>query len=993
MLLKRLFICALAVSSITFSYANLNLELLPSKADSLLKALADQEADTAKVLTLNRLAQALQNTYPDSSRLYVDEAILLATELGDEPTLALSYNQRGIVHYYRGSLNDAANDLETASQLYNKLEDAEGIANSLNNLGVISYEQGHLNTALERYLSSLKFMEQLNSEDGVAMALNNIGNVYKELKNFPKAIEHYRKAYQMQLQLQDTMGISMALNNLGLVDMEQRNYKDALSNFKAAAVMSELANNQHGLAMNLANIGDLHSELEEFEKADGYYQKALLIREELQDEMGMSEMHLSRGRLHERAGDMDLAIADYQKGLEHAEASGSQMRCQDLLSALTDAFEKKGDLAKAFLYQKKYLNIHDSITSADSKDRIDELHKQFEQEHTKALELAAQKDVADQHAQAMGSMRNVAVAILVFVVLLTTAVWYRIRQRSRNNEMLEKLSVVASKTDNYVVITDKDDRVTWLNDGFTRILGFTMEDMKGKVLGQMLRGKDTSKEQVAVIQQHVAEKRPFTGEILNYTKDGEPVWLSMNVTPVLDDKQEVEKFICIGNDVSQKKNSDEKIRLNNKRMDIISSVDRSILRSDTLNDVIFNALDQLMDKLPLCFTSIHIYAEDARSYDDHAVTTLTGKLERFHLPDQDIQFVPGYRNLMDKQVHVINDLSKKEGRSETETQLVEVGVRSILLVPLVFEDRTIGSLNIGSLELAAFGKEITGLLKELANTISFSINQNKLQEQLRTNNEQLLKKNKDITDSINYAKRIQEANLPNISTLKMHFPDSFIFNKPKDIVSGDFYWYHRVGNKVVVAVADCTGHGVPGGFITMLGINLLNNIVKEQGLTNPAEIMEKLHRQLQKSIGRALEEQDLRDGMDISICVIDQVDYNIQFAGARRPLLFHNGMEMKRYKGNKLSIADSHQESTEAFKVHEFYFKKGDRIYMFSDGFADQFGGPSNKKFTSVRFRQLLEDSAFQEMEKQKALLEQTLEEWQGELEQIDDILVLGLSL
>lgn len=257
-------------------------------------------------------------------------------------------------------------------------------------------------------------------------------------------------------------------------------------------------------------------------------------------------------------------------------------------------------------------------------------------------------------------------------------------------------------------------------------------------------------------------------------------------------------------------------------------------------------------------------------------------------------------------------------------------------------------------------------------------------------------KNKDITDSINYAQRIQQAILPTAENFRTVFPESFILFKPKDVVSGDFYFLASKDDKDVVAVVDCTGHGVPGAFMSLIGKEILDHIVYESGITTPSEILT----HLDKGIMHALKQNNddrlaARDGMDISICSFDKKNNLLTFAGAMRPLFIakkekENSFTPLEIKGDKNPIGGYSVEKK--FTDHEISLNKGDTAFLFSDGYADQFGGPNGKKLMTSKFKNLLLSSTSFSCDKQKTFLENTLAEWKGELEQVDDVLVIGIK-
>ncbi len=262
---------------------------------------------------------------------------------------------------------------------------------------------------------------------------------------------------------------------------------------------------------------------------------------------------------------------------------------------------------------------------------------------------------------------------------------------------------------------------------------------------------------------------------------------------------------------------------------------------------------------------------------------------------------------------------------------------------------------------------------------------------IETNRNQIAEKNKNITDSINYAKRIQEAILPSKEEMDRSFKEYFILYKPKDIVSGDFYFHARRGNKIVVAVADCTGHGVPGAFMSMIGNDLLNHIIIESGITKPAEILNQLNKGVKKALKQESLSSETKDGMDIAICLIDTETRHVEFAGAVRSL-YYSSSGINKVAGDTTSIGGFTNEEHE-FKNHQLDLSKGDTLYLFTDGYVDQFGGEKGKKFMTKNLRSLLSDISLNAMQEQQSVLNETFMSWKRDNEQVDDILVMGIKL
>jgi serine phosphatase RsbU (regulator of sigma subunit) len=254
----------------------------------------------------------------------------------------------------------------------------------------------------------------------------------------------------------------------------------------------------------------------------------------------------------------------------------------------------------------------------------------------------------------------------------------------------------------------------------------------------------------------------------------------------------------------------------------------------------------------------------------------------------------------------------------------------------------------------------------------------------------LEEKNKEITDSIHYASSIQSALLPELQTLNEFFSDAFILFKPRDIVSGDFYWIQPLENKILITAADCTGHGVPGAFMSVLGISLLDDIVNKNGIVQPAEILSELRAKIIHALNQH-KEKDKKDGMDMALCLFDFDKQKGYYAGAYNALYIIRNNELEQIKADRMPIG-LHIKN-EAFHQHEFDLKPGDQYYMFSDGYADQFGGEKGRKLKSKTFKELLLKNANLSAKAQQEALDQYFEDWRGTTEQIDDVIVTGLKI
>lgn len=268
----------------------------------------------------------------------------------------------------------------------------------------------------------------------------------------------------------------------------------------------------------------------------------------------------------------------------------------------------------------------------------------------------------------------------------------------------------------------------------------------------------------------------------------------------------------------------------------------------------------------------------------------------------------------------------------------------------------------------------------------------KINGKLRVQHSEIDRQRKSIISSIEYAQKIQNSILIPEDEIRQILPSTFIYFRPKDIVSGDFYWFNRIGNKIIVAAIDCTGHGVPGAFMSLIAHNKMNRVINQRQIVEPGRILNELHTEIVTSLRQQDEKENAQDGMDMSICVIDQDENTIEFAGAQNSIVLVRGEKLEEIKADRISIGGRFSNNVK-FTSHKITYEKGDFLYMFSDGYFDQFGGEDNKKLNKTKFREILQEISSLPPDAAKSRLDEHFEKWRGARPQLDDMLVIGTEL
>jgi serine phosphatase RsbU (regulator of sigma subunit) len=448
----------------------------------------------------------------------------------------------------------------------------------------------------------------------------------------------------------------------------------------------------------------------------------------------------------------------------------------------------------------------------------------------------------------------------------------------------------------------------------------------------------------------------------------------------------------------------EEIERSHERTRLLGEIGQQIISSTNLH-AIFSKLHKNVSQLMNadCF-GVRIYHEQNNEVE-YRYEIEKGEVQPSMMVSMDNDDNFSVWCIKNKQEIFIND-NLNEYQRYTKKIVVPSGdmPHSLIFSPMRIGERIVGVITVQSFEKNAYEPVHIDILKTLGTYTAIALeNANfveHLEEKVKERTSEVVKQkeiieenNKHITDSIKYAKRIQEAIIPGEDVVSSLLKNSFVLYKPKDIVSGDFYWIERKANKILFAVVDCTGHGVPGAFMSIIGFNGLNQIVNEYNYTKPSEILTQLNRTISMTLRQTVEDTMIRDGMDMAICCIDLDTNKLEFAGAFNPLFIIRNNEVLEIKGDKQPIGNFIGHDNYVFSNKEIDLLPDDKLYLFSDGYADQFGGPMGKKLKYNYFRQLLLENHSKPMQAQKEAIDTFFEQWKQGYEQIDDVCIIGVAI
>jgi PAS domain S-box-containing protein len=521
-----------------------------------------------------------------------------------------------------------------------------------------------------------------------------------------------------------------------------------------------------------------------------------------------------------------------------------------------------------------------------------------------------------------------------------------ITRRKNKEAEINKLSKIAEQTVNGVIVTNEEGYVTWINKSFSNISGYTLEELKGKKPGDILQGPLSDKHEIERIRKLMQNRVSFVTEIINYHKNGTPYWVNIKCNPLLDENGNLEGYMAIEMDITRE--------IKTKRL--LKTVKEKLEQTSEVAGVGGWELDIDTQKL---------YWSD-----------ITKRI--LNVPQN---FNPNLKNT--KNIYT-------EGYSRNSLKnAVEIAIKTgkdfnLELEAITPENKIIWVELIGKAEI------INGKPVRLFGTIR-DVTEKKTAQMLAENYySQITALYEDSQSSLTYASYIQNAILPDPNFLSSFYPENFVFYKPKDKVGGDFYWFNVVGNRLIVIVGDCTGHGVPGALLTAITTILLDKIIIDNEITEPNEILN----QLDKKIITTFKNKDIkvRDGLEASVCSFSP--NNLVFSGAKRSIFIRKNKEIIEIKGDKADIGGE-IEHEKTFTNQHLNLQTGDEVYLFTDGIIDQIGGERNKKLMKKQLKQYLEKLEGKSMQEQKDLIVRFIKHWMNDNEQhqTDDILVIGIKV
>ncbi len=782
-----------------------------------------------------------------------------------------------------------------------------------------------MNQSIDNYSIMLEKAIKENDVSTVAKISDTMAFVYETQGNIEEAIKCYKKGLEAKKQLNDKAGMAVSYHNIGNGYYQTGKYTQAVDGFKNALAIAESTGNKKDAAVLLNNIGVIYDSQLNYDAALGFYDKSLKYSKAAGDDNGVAKMFYQIGNLHYRNGDMTKTLSSYKELLQIEEQLGDENGVATSLTNIGVIYYESSDYDNALTYYE------------DAKAKNEKIGNK----HGLALTYNNIGNINYYKNEYAKALKNYEKSLEIKQSIAPTNELKQSEIQKSIAISYHNLANVYRQMKNVQKAVEMYEQSNKLADG----LGLVNLQNSNYLF-------------IAELQSETAQ---CSSVIDNYKK-------------------------ALGSQIEEQLKNNKQIAESHRKFVVSSEAKSNLLKKmaqvsrQNFNKV--RELTQAKDQLTKNMLVVKLSAEQ--------------KSKELALLNKELELSNAHR--------AINEAELKRKNIIITSAISGVGLLTIMLFFILKQyrqkKRAFVRVAHQNQEIMQKSEEIRAQRDEIGRQHDVLVNQNEeilhKTEEITAQRDEIEEQNKflvihkqEITDSINYASRIQTAMLPRSEDIKQIFNDYFVLFKPKDIVSGDFYFFEKVNNYIFWATADCTGHGVPGGFMSMLGIAFLQEIIHKQEIVEANCILQELRTKIKTALRQTGEEGASKDGMDIALCIIDIENKKAQFSGAYNPLFIIRNDEIIQFKADRQPIAIYPRETD--FSVHNVDLQENDVLYSFSDGYVDQFGGEFGKKYRISNFKKLLIENYKKPMQVQHEILNNTIESWRENEEQVDDMLVFGL--
>lgn len=826
--------------------------------------------------------------------------------------------------------------------------------------------------------SSLLISAQTNQEDSLKNLLRNSEGKAKlqilfklsELKEYePEGIEYAKDAIDLGKKIDDKSKAD-ALENLGKIYFYRDENDQALIYFNQSLELSYKINYIEGIFRGLNRIAQAYYYLDSLDQSEKVTYKLLALAQEKDSIKHKANAYFQLGKICDRKGSTDSALVLMSKALELRKTIGDNYDIAKTYNGLGQLYYNIADYPKSTDCFTKEIEIKESMNDPEALaiayynfgntlNNIGEYQPALEQ-YQKALKTFEQIGKQEGIATSCFGIGNVYANLSQSTLAIkdneanynkgleyyqrALGIYQNLGKRSEEGKSLQNIAIVYSNLSTNEFVSKYGEN--W-EDSLPKLPSKTIAKSFEKSIEYYNKSLEIFKE--TKDETEISNVDINLGSTYNWIRD----WNRAN------------KFLNEGLELARKLN------LQYGKVNALFALGESNKNQKNMVQSEANFLEcaKLAKDLEMKDTERYCYERLSKLYEEIG----------------EIQKALTYSKMSVKIKDQI--FTEKSQKAITEMQTKYESEKKDLALNL--QDSVIKRQ-----KLTIIGAAVGGFLILLVALLLLRMfkEKQKANKILEEKNELITEQKKEITDSIRYASRIQRAILPSDEILLQSLPEHFVLYLPRDIVSGDFFWLSQHGGKIVIVAADCTGHGVPGAFMSMLGVSFLYEIVNKEGILQPAAILNFLRERVKSTLSQTGKKDEAKDGMDISLCVFDPNEMKLEWAGAYNPLYIIRKGELMEFKADKMPIA-IHMNDHLSFTNNEIPVQKGDTFYISSDGYADQFGGADGRKFMSKKYKEMILQIWDKPMNEQKEIIHKAHLDWKGTHEQVDDILVFGVRV
>lgn len=928
---------------------------------------------------------ALYDAYTNIAYLYQDwnvfenaiqyekKALRVAEKLKDERKKFNITQLLAFAYLKTGQDDMAMKHLEICKEHHKKTGDKVQYISMLSRIASLHTKNRNYQEALNTNLEILRLKRESGDIEGTATYLNDIGFNYEKLNDSKMAVKYFKEAINLNRQLgKPESANATLLSNVAVLTLRSGNISKALESYYEVLKIRTAQGNPGDIAQAHLFVASAYMSREQYNEARKHIEQAIMYAKQADDFALVEKAHSRLVSIYERSNNYRkayqamkgfLALKDSVIALEKA-------RQREWVNSRLAAEQKEKELEKVLMDKKmKELEIEKLRSDSEKRDKqlelleIDKALKESALREEAINKDRAQKQLLLTQQQLLSEKRNIEISELQKDRKLQEL---QLRQKETEEREREKeLELIQQEKElQDLLLAEKEKQDQYYAIGFA---------LSAAVLILILTG---------YFQNRKKNKR-----------------LAAKNKEVLQQKTEIEKQ---RDQISDAKQEVDKANGDFQVLSDFGQKITSTLEFQAINWTAFSFVNSLMDAAVF---GIAIF-DDKRNILEFSDMLDNG----VHVPpfNRKVDATNSLAALCFKTQEEVYINSKKEiSNYLTETpceHVIDDRPESYMYIPLIADNKPLGVVTVQSHEIDVYSKKDMNILRSMASYISIALTNANSYKLINT-------KNKHITDSIRYAQTIQKAILPTVGRIKREFLDAFVLYRPKDIVSGDYYWFLKLeGDELnrnsisnpftesltFIAAIDCTGHGVPGGFMSMIGNTLLNQIVTQKHIYTPSEILDTLNNGIIRALRQESKTND--DGMDVCLCVIEKSGTDkdkVTFCGAKRPLWYmpYGGKKLEELKGSNKSIGGYYPKKLQkSFDEHVLELEKGSLLYLTTDGYADQ-NNVGGKKLGKLQLMEIIEKNASKAMLDQKGQLEETLDTYQDKAAQRDDITIIGLRI